>query len=116
MTSIVPDRPWGPIILERPVWAEIGAGAIPDSAKHSQDEFYPEFISLPSAAGNRTTTVTAVTIASAFEPSNLRPQRKTELARRLDEIRDKAIAAGLKLLSEEEILEEVRSRRGDSRF
>ena len=38
---------------------------------------------------------------------------RTKLGRRLHTLRTKAIAAGMKLLSEDEILEEVKRRRGE---
>jgi len=38
---------------------------------------------------------------------------RTELGRRLYALRKKAVIAGLKLLSEEEVLEEVKRRRGE---
>jgi hypothetical protein len=39
---------------------------------------------------------------------------RTELGRRLLALRNKAIASGMRLLSADEILEEVRRRRGES--
>jgi len=39
---------------------------------------------------------------------------RTELGRRLYTLRTKAVEAGMKLLSEEEVLEEVKRRRGES--
>ncbi len=38
---------------------------------------------------------------------------RTELGRRLYALRNKAVAAGMKLLSEEDVLEEVKRRRGE---
>ena len=38
---------------------------------------------------------------------------RTDLGKRLHDLRAKAVAAGMKLLSEEEVLEEVKRRRGE---
>ena len=38
---------------------------------------------------------------------------RTELGKRLSALRTKAVLAGMKLLSEEEVLEEVKRRRGE---
>lgn len=40
--------------------------------------------------------------------------RQTDLGKRLYPLRAKAVAAGMKLLSEEEVLEEVKRRRGET--
>ncbi|MBF0460807.1 MAG: hypothetical protein HQL87_05365 [Magnetococcales bacterium] len=53
-----------------------------------------------------------------FEPVVLETHQgfhpQTDLGRRLWEIRQRAIASGMKLLSQDEVLAEVRQRRGES--
>lgn len=57
---------------------------------------------------------------STFQASWVTPSRwenhfvpKTELGKRLLDLRNRAIASGIRLLSEDEVLEEVRRRRGE---
>lgn len=75
---------------------------------------YPRFspwIALVLPIGNErststTTEVTASTWDIGFVP-------RTALGERLMTLRAKAVASGMRLLSEEEVLEEVRRRRGE---
>jgi|YNPBryBLVA2012_1023415.scaffolds.fasta_scaffold03787_5 hypothetical protein len=61
-----------------------------------------------------TTSVTEWSLVSMSHAVSRIP-RRTALGRKLDELRMKALASGLALLSEEEILLEVKSRRGEER-
>ena len=49
--------------------------------------------------------------ATAVAKEQITP--RTELGKRLHALRNKAVSAGMKLLSEEEILDEVRRRQGE---
>jgi hypothetical protein len=63
----------------------------------------------PVAPGRSTSQATVVSLScwkTEFTP-------RTEFGRRLCALRNKAIAAGMKLLSAEEVLEEVKRRRGE---
>jgi hypothetical protein len=55
---------------------------------------------------NQTTEVRTTEWAGRFIP-------RTELGKRLVALRSKAIAAGMRLLDEDEVLEEIRRRRGE---
>lgn len=66
-------------------------------------------VSSPITQGSSTSQLTRVSSSrwdAVFKP-------RTALGKRLHDLRAKAVAAGMKLLSEEEVLEEVKRRRGE---
>lgn len=82
--------------------------------RHFNEEVEPTFVPwmiIASPVEQEISTYQATKITPSHWESDFVP--KTALGKRLLELRNKAVAAGMRLLSEDEILEEVRRRRGE---
>lgn len=106
---VTPFPPAG--LFQESVTAPAGASAPPSAPLTRQSK--------ASAAGwaNDSPFTTSVTEWSLVSMSHAvsRIPRRTALGRKLDELRMKVLASGLTPLSEEEILREVKLRRGEER-
>ncbi|MFP4033200.1 MAG: hypothetical protein ACLFTV_16710, partial [Desulfococcaceae bacterium] len=98
--------PWG---LSSGSWSWAGWNA------HRVEMVQPEalpwvFIQSPIGKNQSTGQVTEISV-SDWESSEFVP--RTKLGMKLLEIRKKAIAEGIELLGDDEVLEEIRRRRGE---
>jgi len=93
------------VLLPPDVWS-----GSPERQREAVDRSFSPWIVFASPVGREKSTSQATEIVSfwkaAFTP-------RTDLGKRLYVLRTKAITAGMKLLSEEEVLEEVKRRRGE---
>ena len=71
----------------------------------------PRMIRSDKVRVHETDGVITLTPVKGADCSSFSP--RTELVKRLSALRTKAVLAGMKLLSEEEVLEEVKRRRGE---
>ena len=81
----------------------LNAGALPEPL--------PRMIRPDKVGVRETDGVTTITPIKGVDCHSFTP--RTELVKRLSALRSKAVLAGMKLLSEDEVLEEVKRRRGE---
>jgi hypothetical protein len=110
--SIEEKRNVFPAILFPRGWTS-GGGA-DWNASHpemAESEVPPWVFILRPIEKNRSTSQVSEISASDWESSEFVP--RTKLGRKLMKIREKAIAEGIELLGDDEVLEEIRRRRGE---
>lgn len=99
----------------------VGARLLPDAVGHRSERIVPplklesayRLIALSEQPAFPSSVVESLTRISGMRPPQVAGSDRAELVARLREIRARAVDSGLQLWSADEILEEVRRRRGE---